>query len=397
MLVASILLGILGVALFIPICMFFLECMLALLPQRPRTRQAVSSSRSPSVAVVMPAHNEAKVIEASLRSLFQGVSCPDRVLVVADNCTDSTPVISERMGCEVVHRHDKARMGKGFALDFGLQYLSRQPPDVIVVLDADCQVEHEAIRQLATEASLTNRPIQGWYQFEVSPVGDQMQAIASLGLCFKNYLRPLGSLQAGMPCQLHGSGMAFPWELLRKVTLANSNLVEDTQLGIDLAVAGAAPQFMPKAKIRTRIPNSAGNFLSQRKRWEHGYLSLIMVQLPRLIGEAFRQRRFDLLWLAFDLTILPLSLLVFAWFATACLASVVYWWTGEFWPLVLLGSSGALLIFAITAGWVFCGRDAIPRIALSRILWYLLKKLRVYGSFIRKREQSWIRTNRDQP
>jgi len=47
----------------------------------------------------------------------------DRILVVADNCTDDTAAIAQAAVAEVTVRTDAARRGKGYALEFGVQHL----------------------------------------------------------------------------------------------------------------------------------------------------------------------------------------------------------------------------------------------------------------------------------
>ena len=73
----------------------------------------------------------------------------DRVLVVADNCDDHTAELARRAGAEVFVRIDPDHRGKGYAMQFGLQALRANPPDVIVVIDADCLTETDAIDTLA--------------------------------------------------------------------------------------------------------------------------------------------------------------------------------------------------------------------------------------------------------
>lgn len=60
--------------------------------------------------------------------------------MVADNCTDDTARLASAAGAEVIERHDALLRGKGYALDFGVRHLAQQPPDVVIVVDADCQV-----------------------------------------------------------------------------------------------------------------------------------------------------------------------------------------------------------------------------------------------------------------
>jgi cellulose synthase/poly-beta-1,6-N-acetylglucosamine synthase-like glycosyltransferase len=71
---------------------------------RVRTPGAVrrtSSRRGPAVAVLIPAHNEAELIGATVASLQRQTRPADRVIVMADNCTDDTVAIARRGGAEV--------------------------------------------------------------------------------------------------------------------------------------------------------------------------------------------------------------------------------------------------------------------------------------------------------
>src|SRR5437762_2498433 len=77
----------------------------------------------------------------------------DRVLVVADNCTDATAAVAREHGVDVVDRFDETRRGKGFALDFGLRALDEisSAPPIVVMLDADCMLAPGALDALARQ------------------------------------------------------------------------------------------------------------------------------------------------------------------------------------------------------------------------------------------------------
>src|SRR5439155_18560878 len=123
----------------------------------------------------------------------------------------------------------------------------------------------------------------------------------------KNVVRPRGLRRFGLPCLLTGSGMAFPWRLLRDAPLASGHIVEDMRLGIDLAIAGHPPVFEPFAEIGGELPSGRTAARGQRTRWEHGHLGTMLTQVPRLAREAVRQRRADLAGLALELGVPPLS------------------------------------------------------------------------------------------
>ncbi|MGB3414616.1 MAG: glycosyltransferase family 2 protein, partial [Microbacteriaceae bacterium] len=103
------------------------------------TRQ--SEFREVTVTVLIPAHNEEASLPATLLSLRQQRVQPDRVLVVADNCTDGTVAIARQYGVEVfetVNNTDK----KGGALNQALKELLPDlgDNDTVLVMDADTQL-----------------------------------------------------------------------------------------------------------------------------------------------------------------------------------------------------------------------------------------------------------------
>ena len=70
----------------------------------------------------------------------------------------------------------------------------------------------------------------------------------------KNWVRPLGLSNLNLPCQLMGTGMAFPWELIRSANLASGSIVEDTKLGLELA-SGRTPASVLSRRARDkRVP-----------------------------------------------------------------------------------------------------------------------------------------------
>src|SRR6185437_14331211 len=88
----------------------------------------------------------------------------DRLLVVADNCTDQTAAVAAAEGAEVLVRTDALRRGKGYALDFAVRRLASAAPAIVLVIDADCRVAAGAIELLAQRCRTTHRPVQALYR-----------------------------------------------------------------------------------------------------------------------------------------------------------------------------------------------------------------------------------------
>src|SRR5690606_30500033 len=154
----------------------------------------------PAVAVIVPAHQEEDGIGDTVTALRSQLRLDDRLLVVADNCTDRTAILAREAGAEVVERVDPARRGKGFALDFGVRYLAEKPPAVVILVDADCRLAPGAIDHLAAEACASGRPAQGLYLLSAPPDSGIGLQVAELAFLVKNQVRPAGLHRLGLPC-----------------------------------------------------------------------------------------------------------------------------------------------------------------------------------------------------
>ena len=385
---------VLSILVLLPIVTFCAECVAAVLWRR-RLETPTDVGR-PRAAVLIPAHNEQPVIEQTLNAIFASPShdAGDCVLVVADNCDDRTAELARRAGAEVVVRIDPEHRGKGYALQSGLHALRRHSPDVVVVVDADCLAETRTIDTLARLAWSTQRPIQALNLTDRSPAAGPIQVVSLLGNRFTNMIRPLGLARLGVPCRLMGTGMAIPWALAENVQLAGGSLVEDMQLGIDLALQGHLPLFCPQARVSSALPPADRAFVSQRRRWEHGHLRTAVAQIPPLLASAFRRRSWPLLGLALDLSIPPLTLLVALWLGAAILSGAA-WRLGAFWlPIALLAGGGVALAVSLGLGWaVFCRRQ-IPLRAVAAVPLYMLRKLPIYTGLLFRRQHTWVRTER---
>ena len=156
----SWLLSALLLLILLPVLVLFVQVALACLPQR--ARPALAGAR-PRVAVLVPAHNESTLIVATLDGLRAQMQVGDRLLVVADNCSDDTAELARAAGAEVIERSDSQQRGKGYALDFGVRHLASNAPEVLIIVDADCQVGEGAIERLALRCIQSGRPTQALY------------------------------------------------------------------------------------------------------------------------------------------------------------------------------------------------------------------------------------------
>lgn len=375
----------------LPLAVLTMELIAGLLPSRRRA----APPRAASTAVLIPAHDEAGGIGVTLAAL-QEVSPPGtRILVVADNCTDDTARIAREAGAEVAERHDPARRGKGFALAFGRDHLAAgtNPPEVVIVLDADCRLSSDSLAALSREALVRGTPVQAVNLIEPDLATPPMVQISSFAMVVKNLFRSRGMQRLGGAALLTGTGMGFPWPLFAKAELATGSIVEDLSLGIEMTRAGQAPYLVEDAHVRS-APAAIGDALQQRRRWEHGFLDTLRKQaLPVLWGGVKRRARREIL-LGLHLLVPPLALLLALGVVTAAvLFGLAVLGAGSAPAITLLTLLGAVLVL-VGAAWYLGGRAFLTAGALMRAPLYILWKLPIYAGFLRKPQASWTRTPR---
>jgi len=389
----SWLLPIVAGLLAIPSTVLCLEVVAGVL--RPQVPARPSREPRPRIAVLVPAHNESSAITPTLDDIKPQLCPGDVLLVIADNCSDDTATIARMSGAEVVERHDSERIGKGYALDWGLQHIENDPPDVVVMVDADTRLANDAIAHLVSACSMTGRPVQSLYLMTI-PDGSRInKQVAAFAWRVKNWVRPLGLKALGLPCQLMGTGMAFPWPVIRAVDLASGWIVEDLKLGLDLAAAGYPPLFCPSARVTSQFATSAKASATQRKRWEQGHIMTIAKIAPRSLYTAISRGSLNLLALTLDLIVPPLSLLAMLlifMFAITGIAALL-----GFGSTALIISAACLVGFATTTSlaWNEYGRDVLPARDLWSVPLYVLAKLGLYGQiFAGRKTAKWIKTDR---
>jgi cellulose synthase/poly-beta-1,6-N-acetylglucosamine synthase-like glycosyltransferase len=381
-----------AVLMLVPVAVFSAEILVASTTGRISLAQGGGRGR---LAVLMPAHNEAAIIAATLRSVQPQLDQCDRIVVVADNCSDDTAGIASAVGARVVVRSDLSLRGKGYALDAGVRYLGGDAPDAVIIIDADCQIAAGAIDQLARECARTERPVQALYLMHNANKPTLMARIAEFAWVIKNQARPTGLQRMGFPCQLMGTGMAIPWSCIKTVKLASGHIVEDLKLGIDLARAGKAPLFCPDAVVTSTFPGSRVGQRGQRTRWEHGHLGLILSEAPRLFFHSVAKRDLKSFALALDLSIPPLGLLTLQ-IAVVWLASAGLYMTKSVGvPLLFATTAAALLGLSTLLAWGRFGRKIISISDLAFAPIYAVWKLPIYVRFLLARQLDWVRAKRD--
>jgi poly-beta-1,6-N-acetyl-D-glucosamine synthase len=117
-----------------------------------RMRHKQARTATGSVCVVVPAHNEEETIARTITALLKQTRRPDRIVIVADNCTDRTVEIARSFGKRVTvietvgNKHRKVG-----ALTLGWQQHVSQGFDYMLGVDADTVLSPNSLEDLEQE------------------------------------------------------------------------------------------------------------------------------------------------------------------------------------------------------------------------------------------------------
>ena len=264
--------------------------------------------------ILVPAHNEEGMIDATLDSLAQLDSPSDRVSihVVADNCTDGTAVRARAHGVDVHERHHTDLPGKGAALAWLIDRLPEgETDDVFVVIDADTVVSPGLLNEFERAFAPGIVAIQGHYMVKDAHVGGHI-AFRAAALAVRHLVRPAGRTALGGSSSLYGNAMAFRESTARRYPWS-TNLTEDLEMSLRVMLDGHVIGYAPRAVVEAEMPDSLEGAVSQNERWEAGRLKVAIHYVPLLLRAARRGahgRRWTYVDAAIDISLPPLTTVV---------------------------------------------------------------------------------------
>jgi 1,2-diacylglycerol 3-beta-glucosyltransferase len=352
--------------------------------------------------VLVPAHNEARLLPQTLQSL-RALDYPPELVevhVVADNCTDETAALARAGGAVAHERFDEVERGKGYALDWLLRRLAATEDaaswDAYVILDADTVVSPNFLRVMDARLARGERVVQAYYTVR-DPGASWNVSLRWAALAALHYLRPQGRMVLGGSAGLKGNGMVFAAPLLRNHQWSGA-LTEDIEFHMALLLDGERVTFAPDAVVWAEMPETLAAAESQNERWEQGRLEMARRYVPQLLRAAVERpaRRFVLLDAVMEHLIPPFAVLVGA---SGLLAGLAWLLPGRKRRRAtrILGAS----LLAGEATYLLAGLQLAraPRAVYQALLYgplFLLWKVALYGRlWLGSRAESWIRTARN--
>lgn len=237
-----------------------------------------------TITVLIPAHNEESCIAQTIRSLLSQSHRPERVVVVADNCTDSTVDIARAEGVDVFESQGNTKKKAGALNQALVEVLPGQGDnDLVMVMDADTTLDADFL-EVAARRMTNDRALMA--------VGGLFYGEQGCGLIgqfqrneYTRYAREMRR-RRGRVFVLTGTASLFRPRALRTVASYRGSLLpgvhgdvydtlaltEDNELTLSLKCLGGLMISPGECTVVTEVMPTWQALWAQRLRWQRGAL-----------------------------------------------------------------------------------------------------------------------------
>lgn len=302
---------------------------------------------SPTVSVLIPAHNEERVVRDLVEDLLTQDYPHLEVLVIAHNCSDRTCAVLEDIEdprLRVLELNTK-ESGKALALNHGLAHARGE---IVGEFDADNRLpNHEFVRVVV--AYFLTEPETDVIQCQIETKNADTNLLTHLQAVEYRIFSHLfwgGRNAMGLPCPIGGTGVFFRRRVLERVGGWENELVEDYDLYCKLVLAQARIVYKPDLIAFDEKPPSWGLLIRQRSRWQRGHMAVLTKRWRHWMGLS------DMLYLSapvangawYASTIITLLYHILPW-------SFTYWYPpAVLWLAVWVLAYGAMALILVRTG-----------------------------------------------
>lgn len=238
----------------------------------------------PSVAVLVPARNEAKVLEECLEALLESDHPSLEIHVLSDGSTDGTAEIARRYAGHGVRLHEHVEnVGKSQVLEMALAGLTT---DLVMVIDADTHLGPTAAREMAEVFARHPEVAGATANVRVKRAGNLLACLQVVEYAsIIGLLKRANSAWGGL-FTVSGAACCFRTDVVRGIGgFASPSITEDIELSWRLQKAGFKLVYVPRALVGVDVPHSVRDLWRQRLRWSQG-----LAEVLRLHGNVWRSR-----------------------------------------------------------------------------------------------------------
>lgn len=272
---------------FLFVAIFFESFILVTFLSAParRTRARTPSTKTPSVAIIVPCWNEATTLARTCESLLALDYPKDRlkVVLVDNNSTDATPeVMATFKNNPQVVCLSETRKGKHLAVNAGIEAVQAE---IIGCLDADSFVDPDALREILPCFD-NPRVAAATAAMSVHQPKNILQYMQNAEYIYGIVLRHVMSTVQGIHVT-PGPFSLYRREVVRNLgNFRSAYQTEDLEMCLRLQKAGYLIEHARYARVYTKAPATIASLLKQRTRWTSGFLRNVLYDYRDLVGKS---------------------------------------------------------------------------------------------------------------
>ena len=347
--------------------------------------------------IIIPAHNEELLIGQLIESINK-LDYPDNlyeVIVIADNCTDSTEKIAREKKASCFIRTNIAKRGKPYALEWIFKQIDIDKYDGFVFVDADSTISPQFLKVMNQSLNQGNDIIQGYFGI-LNPDETWLTRLMVIPGVLKYLYRYRGKKLFGFSCPLMGNGMCFSKQIIARYGWDTFSLTENWEYYVKSVIRGFIPTYAD-AYIYSQTATTTKQGQIQRERWFKGKLQCVRKYLPRLLVGGIRKRDLIFFDCAIELIMPSISMLFNFTILGVLISSVTFLLWSEFMPLFVWSLILSLFLFGYFIFGVIANRSSIKTwFSIGKAPFFLIWKVIItLHALITFKNQKWIKTKRN--
>ena len=361
----------------------------------------------PTCSILIPAHNEEKVIAATIESMLKLEYPKDRlqIIVINDGSKDATKSIIEQYAEKDarVQLFDipKGEGGKGKSRTLNLG-IKQAKGDVIAIYDADNTPDKDSLRYLVAQLLLHKElgAVIGKFRTVNKNATLLTRFINIETLSFQSMLQA-GRWQMHGISTLPGTNFVMWHHIIKKLGGWDEEaLTEDSELSIRIYEEGYKIKYIPYAITYEQEPQQWGIWIKQRMRWVRGNNYVVKKFWKEIPHFKSKRMAFDLLY--------TLSL-YYIFFVAVVFSDILF--LVSLFQLVAISLPGPytfvwvtsliLFLFELFLSISYDGEDTLTNLAIIILMYFTYSQLwiyvvikSVYQDFIKKEKRIWDKTVR---
>jgi hypothetical protein len=226
-----------------------------------------NSKPSAKIAVVLYARDEEFFIEKTVRGIIADTAYPAHlfeVVVVADNCRDSTAYIATFAGAKVLERSDMIAKGRSHALEWALAKLATEEYDAFLIADADTSIPPRTLALL--DSALSKGALAIRLPMVVARADENWKTrLDDIGEATRECLLPRGVSTLGLSSGLTECGFCLAKSMLKEIPYQAFSESEYLVYHIELVLAGERVRLVRGAGLEARDPAPSAELERRRE------------------------------------------------------------------------------------------------------------------------------------